>query len=127
MTVERIGVLSGEKLSVKIPYERVPDDNSLRSHTKPTGDDDGVSTVTFDASIPTRVAVGNQIVTFTGFRYFPNEHDGGRRRVEDAYVDFDPTPGHVDHPFDCTIEWLILGLECGFIVVLPKAERTESV
>ena len=125
-TVDRIGVLSGAKLSVKIPEDRVPDDNSFRSvSTSPDRDD---ATVMLEAGL-TRLRIDGYDVTFDGFRYFPTDYQGDRRDVEYAKVDFETSGWEYevgdDHPLrTLRVGDLISALRRGAIEPLPKADDT---
>lgn len=124
----RVGVLSGDKLTVKVSPEAVSDDNSFRSVSSREGEDD-VVTVALEAEF-TRLNVKGVDATFDGYRYFPRDPDeydvDYRGDVGDAAVDFDfRDVEHVTdrHPVrNLTVAALVEGFERGTIEVLPKAD-----
>lgn len=122
MTVEHIGVMRGEKLSVKIPYDRVPENASLQSYTNPT-DDEEDSTAMLKAGM-TRLRIDGNDVEFDGFRWFPEDFRGDRRHAEDADVDFDGLPmGHPARDWD--VADLVRRLRSGSVEILPKRYTEE--
>lgn len=116
MTVDKIGVMRGDTLSVKVPKGDVPDDDSFKTVAVSPNRPD--ATVTLQAGL-TRLRIDGHDVDFDGFRYFPTDYEGDRLRAEDADVDFDGLP--VEHAAtDMTVAGLVRGLRSGSIDVLPK-------
>lgn len=144
MSVERIGVLSGDRLSVKVDpsvVDATPDDGEdfgrgfevdVDHSFKTVGGGSGRDrlTVTLEAGT-TRLRVYDTDVVFDGFRYFPTDYEGERRHAEGAKVDFAPDDGgdywpssiDGDHPVrNFTVRDLVVGFDRGRVVPLPKRD-----
>ena len=136
MTVDRIGVLAGDTLTVKVPPEVVEAepydgedfgkgfdvgvDHSFRSVSGGSSRDD--MTVKLEAG-KTRLRVDGHVVTFDGFRYFPTDFRGDRRDVEDADVDFAEVDSREFEPTrDLTVAGLVDGLRSGRFEPAPDVE-----
>jgi len=141
---ERVGVLSGDKLSVAVDpsllgAEPNDGDNYGRGFecavdhsfgTVSGGSGRDTLTVTLRAGL-TRLRVGGEAVVFDGYRYFPSNYKDEDVDVGGAKVDFAPDdggdywPDHIDdrHPArNLTVDGLIDGFDRGTIEVLPKRD-----
>lgn len=116
---EKIGVMSGDSISLKVPAEWVEsNDHSFRSVTVHTGDEE--MRVMLESGF-TRLRVRGEPVVFDGFRYFPNVYESPL----ETKVDFeDDWGGYIDadHPaHDMTVRDLLSEMETdGDITPLPK-------
>lgn len=144
MYPDRIGVLSGDRLSVKVSpayLEAEPDDGENFGRgfecdvdhsfvTVGGGSGRDSLTVTLEAG-RTRLRVDGVDVVFDGFRLFATDFEGERRDVEDAKVDFEPGDGSKVWPDhigdyhavrDSTVADLIDAIDAGKVEPLPKRD-----
>ena len=122
----RVGVLSGDALTVKVPQEIVDGDHSFRSIARGGNNPDGIVTVKLEAG-HTRLQVSHAAVTFDGYRYFPRVPDDYdtvdyRGDVGDASIDWveDVSDFAAASPLrNMTVDGLVVGLSDGTIGPLP--------